>query len=122
MLTFASFLLAEEAARSPMPLDLTMLGLLALMFVVFVFLPMRRDRRARARLMAALKKNDRVVVNGFLIGTVAQISKADKPDQEDELLLKIDDNANIKMRVLRSSVTRVLRSEEAAKDPKDGGA
>ena len=37
------------------------------------------------------------------------------------LLVKIDDNANVKLRVLRSSVTRILTKADD-KDSKDGGA
>ena len=39
----------------------------------------------------------------------------------DQLLVKIDDNANVKLRVLRSSVTRILAKTDD-KDSKDGGA
>ena len=62
-----------------------------------------------------MDKGDKVVVNGAFLGTVVQVDKGDEKDPEDKLVVKIDENANIKMRVLRSSVTRVYK-----KEPKDG--
>jgi preprotein translocase YajC subunit len=89
--------------------------LIGVSFLIFIILPMRRDKKQRQQMISAIDKGDRVVVSGAFIGTVAQIDKGDEKDPEDKLLVKIDENANIKMRVLRSSVTRVYK-----KDPKDG--
>jgi preprotein translocase subunit YajC len=89
--------------------------LIGFSFIIFIFLPMRRDKRQRQQMIAAVDKGDRVVVNGAFLGTVAQVEKGDEKDPDDKLVVKIDENANIKMRVLRSSITRVYK-----KDPKDG--
>jgi preprotein translocase subunit YajC len=110
-------LLADEAPKGPPPgmdqyLPLLLIGI---SFIFFIFLPMRRDKRQRQEMVAAIDKGDRVVVNGAIIGTVVQVDKPDEKDPDDKLVLKIDENSNIKMRVLRSSVTRVYK-----KDPKDG--
>ena len=52
---------------------------------------------------------------GLFVGVVAQVEKGDEKDPDDKLVLKIDENSSLKMRVLRSAVTRVYK-----KDPKDG--
>jgi preprotein translocase subunit YajC len=56
-------------------------------------------------LFTALKKNDEVVTAGGIIGVVQNI-------KDDEVLLKIDDNA--KMRVLKSSITRIIPKDSPA--------
>src|SRR5437763_6569191 len=90
---------------------------IAVLFYFFMVLPMRRERKQRLEMLAAVEKGDRVVVSGAIIGTVLQVIKADEKDAEGELLLRIDDNANVKLRVLRGSVTRVMKDK---KEPKDG--
>ena len=61
-----------------------------------------------------MKKNDRVVTAGGIIGSVANISVDGK-----EITLKVDDNTRIKF--LRSSITQVLgeesKDENVAKSP-----
>ena len=109
-------LLAEDAPKGPPAgLDLMPLLLIGAAFMIFIFMPMRRDKRQRQEMVAAIDKGDRVVVNGAFLGTVVQVDKGDDKDPDDKLVLKIDENANIKMRVLRSSVTRVYK-KDASKD------
>lgn len=91
-----------------------------LLFVFFIILPMRREAKSQRMMRSALKKGDRVLINGFLIASVVQINKSESPQVEDDLLVKVDDNANIKMRVLRGSVTRIIPASEPAKDAKEG--
>src|SRR5215207_10937394 len=105
-------LLAEDAPKAPPPgLDLMPLLLIGAAFMIFIFLPMRRDKRQRQQMISAIEKGDRVVVNGVFLGTVVQVDKGDEKDPDDKLHVKIDENANIKMRVLRSSVTRVYKKD-----------
>ena len=106
----------EGAAKTAPPgMDMLPLLLIGVSFLIFIILPMRRDKKQRQQMVAGVDKGDKVVVNGAFFGTVVQVDKGDEKDPEDKLVVKIDENANIKMRVLRSSVTRVYK-----KDPKDG--
>jgi preprotein translocase subunit YajC len=52
-------------------------------------------------MLDALKKRDRVVTGGGLIGSVADL-------REDEVTLRISENPDVKVRVRRSSVVEVL--------------
>ena len=111
-------LLAEETPKAAPPgIDFLPLLLIVFAFFIFMVLPMRRERRQRQEMLATLEKGDKVVVNGAIVGTVAQIIAGDEKGQEGELVLKIDENSNVRMRVLRSSVTRVIKDK---KDSKDG--
>jgi preprotein translocase subunit YajC len=80
------------------------------MMVAFYFLmilPMqRKQKREREQIMANLKKNDEVVTSSGIIGIVSQIKEG-----ADEVTLKIDDSA--RLRVLKSSIVRIIKKEEA---------
>ncbi len=73
-------------------------------FYILVVLPMQRDKKQREKLTGALKKNDEVVTSAGIIGIVTNIKEAG-----DEVTLKIDDNARI--RVLKSTIVRVIPRE-----------
>jgi preprotein translocase subunit YajC len=72
---------------------------IALVLVIFFFLvirPQQRERRRREEMLAAIKKGDRVVTSGGLIGTVVGIS-------DRKLTLKLGDS--VRVECLRSAVT-----------------
>ncbi len=52
-------------------------------------------------MVAALKKNDRVRTIGGILGTVLDV-------RDDEIVLKIDEATNTKMRIVPSAVATVL--------------
>ncbi len=117
MLALVTILAQGEAPKGAPPgFDLLPLLLIGLSFLIFIILPMRRERRQRQEMISAIEKGDDVVVNGAILGTVDRIVKAD--GREDELVLKVDPNSNVRLRVLRSGITRVIK--ETAKDSKDG--
>ena len=91
----------------------SLLGIMLLMYWFFV-VPERRERQRKEQLRKDLKKNDRVVTIGGVLGTVASVS----PDNN-EVILKIDEATGAKMRVLRSAIHEVIRDEKKD-DKKDG--
>jgi preprotein translocase subunit YajC len=60
---------------------------------------------------ANLKKNDRIVTVGGIIGTVINA-----PKDSDEISIRIDESSNTRMRILRSAVNRVLGESEEKKE------
>src|SRR5947208_1940635 len=116
---FAFFLLAEEAAQSPeQPWFFPLIPFIPLIILFYLVMlrPMRRQEQQQKALLAGLKKNDKVVTSGGIIGVIAAVK-----DKEDEVVLKVDENSNVRLRVTRSSIARVL-SDEAGKETKEGGA
>jgi preprotein translocase subunit YajC len=84
---------------------------LIIIFVLFYFMMIRPERRRRAemaQMMDNLKKNDRVVTAGGILGTVVNVQKG-----SDEITIKIDESTNTKLRLLRSSIARVISDDEA---------
>jgi preprotein translocase subunit YajC len=84
-----------------------------LLFFLLIVMPQRREQKQREQMLSGMKKNDRVLTAGGIIGTVANISADGK-----EITLKVDDNTRIKF--LRSAITQVLGEEskdDAASKP-----
>ena len=76
---------------------------LVLIFVIFYFLIMRphqKKARVHQEMLKELRRGDRVVTAGGLLGTV------DKVVNEGEISLEIADN--VKVRVVKSTVTEVM--------------
>jgi preprotein translocase subunit YajC len=112
-----SILIAEDepAAQTPNAGPLGMLIPLLIMGVFLYFMairPMKKQEKERKLLIQALKKNDRVLTTGGIIGVIANVR-----DKDDEILLKVDENSNVRLRVARSSIVRVLSDKEPAKEP-----
>jgi preprotein translocase subunit YajC len=76
--------------------------------------PMRKQQREQQNMLAALKKNDKVITSGGLIGIVANV-------KDDEVTLKVDESSNVRLRVTKNSIVRVMREEESGKEQTEPG-
>ena len=82
---------------------------LILIFVVFYFLlirPQKRKAKDHKTMLDALRRGNRVVTGGGIIGTVARV------DNPEEVIVDIADN--VRVRVLRSTITSVLAKPDPA--------
>lgn len=82
---------------------------LVLIFVVFYFLlirPQQQRQKENKRMIAALKRGDRVVTGGGIIGTVSRVPPAgDKPSTE----VEVEIAPSIKVMVVRDTITQVVK-------------
>ncbi len=95
----------EEVTPNPNPL-MQYLPLI-LIFIVFYFIMFRgpkKKQQQRKKMLDSMKKGDKVRTIGGIIGTVVDI-------RDDEVLLKIDENTNTKMRVSRGAVNTIDGAE-----------
>ena len=82
---------------------------LILIFVVFYFLlirPQQRKAKEQKSMLDALRRGDRVVTGGGIIGTVARV---DNPEE-----VVVDIAENVRVRVVRSTITSVLAKPDPA--------
>jgi len=79
------------------------LGVLAF-FLIWV-LGGRKDKKRRQDMLNAIKKNDRVMTIGGIIGTVVTTS-------DTEVTLKVDESANVKITFSRGAIQKVLTEGE----------
>ena len=82
---------------------------LVLIFVVFYFLlirPQQKKQKDHRTMLDALRRGDRVVTGGGIIGTVNRVASADE--------VIVDIAEGVRVRVLRSTITSVLAKPDPA--------
>ena len=100
----ATLLLAE--GENPFGMIWPMILMIGFLYYFIIVRGNRRERGKRDSLLNSLKKNDRVVTIGGIIGTISGTSQDGR-----EVTLKIDDNTKIKM--LRTAIKGPLREADA---------
>ena len=80
----------------------------AILIVIWMFMmnPQKKQEEQRRKLLDSLEKNDRVMTVGGLIGTVHSIDK-----EQNEIVLKVDDANNTKIRFHLTAVNTVFPKE-----------
>jgi preprotein translocase subunit YajC len=107
-MTLALFPLAQTGGAPP---ALAQFIPILLIFGIFYFLllaPMRKRQKQHQSMVEALKRGDRVVTNGGLLGEIAAV-------EEKVVHLKLADN--VKVRVLRSAIAG-MEGDPAAEENK----
>jgi preprotein translocase subunit YajC len=105
------FLLARLASPAEGPSPLIQLLPVLLIFAIFYFLllaPMRKRQKAHQAMLGQLKRGDRVVTNGGLIGEISAV-------EEKVVHLKLADN--VRVRVTKSAIAG-LEGDPAAEENK----
>jgi preprotein translocase subunit YajC len=96
---------------------------LALIFVVFYFFlirPQQKKAKETKAMLAAIRRGDRIVTGGGIVGTVAKVVS------DNEVLVDIADNTRV--RVVRATIVNVLaktapvETKAADQDDKDDDA
>lgn len=112
---FVSTAYAQTAAPAAGGADMIVQFLpLILIFVVFYFLlirPQQKKMKEHKSMLEAIRRGDRVVTGGGIIGTVTKVGP------EDELQVEIAEN--VRVRVMRATVNIVLSKSEPAKGAAD---
>lgn len=81
---------------------------LVLIFVVFYFLlirPQQKQRKQHEEMVKSLGKNDEVVTNGGIHGTIINV-------KETTVVLRVDDNAKLELEKQSIAVVKKKRSVE----------
>jgi preprotein translocase subunit YajC len=80
--------------------------LIVVIFYFFIFGSKRKQEKQRRAMLSELKKGDRVQTIGGIIGTVVEA-------RDNEVLVKVDESSNTKIRFSRSAIHRVVEEEKA---------
>lgn len=81
---------------------------LLLVFVALYFIvlrPQKKREEQKKAMLSELKKGDRILTIGGILGVVHKVNK------NDEISVEIAENVNIK--ILRSAISTILRGEES---------
>ena len=79
-------------------------GIIVIMYFIMFREPRKRQRQQQ-QMIQSLKKNDKVRTIGGIIGTVVDV-------KDDEIVLKVDESNNTKIRIMASAIGKNLSNEE----------
>lgn len=99
-MTLFSFLLQ---AGSPAPSALLQFAPIVVIFGIFyllLFLPMQKQKKAQAKMLAELKSGDSVVTTGGIVGTITALDS-------DTITLRVKPD-NLKLQFARSAVSALF--------------
>lgn len=105
---------AAPGSSSPAPggggsqIFLFMIPMLVLLFL-FTIMGGRKEKKRKAALLASIKKQDKVQTYAGIVGTIVEI-------RDEDVLLRVDEGTNTRIRFNKSAIQAVLRSgrEETA--------
>ena len=102
--------LAQEGGEEAVPFFANPLFLMVIIFGLMWFMfirPQRKQEQSRRAMISAIKKNDRILMNGGLYGVVTSVKEG-----EDELTIRVDEKSDVKVRVSRSMIATVVNKKE----------
>ena len=85
-----------SAPKSPIS-PLIMFGLIGVMMYFLLFRGPRKKKQQHKQMVQTLEKNDKIRTIGGIIGTVVEV-------RDDEIVLKVDESNNTKIRIAPSAV------------------
>lgn len=95
---------ADQPTQVPQKPNMMFIILMGVLFVYMFFVMFRgpkKKQQEHQKMVQSLKKNDRVRTIGGILGTVMDV-------RDDEIILKIDESTNTKMRVIPAAIATVL--------------
>ena len=104
-----AFWLQQQPAANPI------VGFLPLIFIVaifyfLVFMPMQRQKKQQAAMLAGLQAGNEVITTGGIVGTVVSVTP-------DTLIVRVKPD-NIKLQIARSAVASMVSAEKALEEKK----
>lgn len=99
------------AARPPGGGDFTFLILmfgLLLFLIIMSVVSSRKEKKRREQLLSSVSTNDRVQTVGGILGTVVEL-------RDDEVVLRVDENTNTRIRFSKAAVQQIVRKADGSK-------
>lgn len=95
-----------KEAASGSPFSGILFPMILVLGVLFIFSmgSGRKEKKRRAQLLADLSKGAKVQTVGGVLGTVVEV-------RDDEVLVKVDENSNTRMRFAKSAISTVLSED-----------
>jgi preprotein translocase subunit YajC len=97
---------ATNAAPGGSSFMIMMIVLLGAM-ILFSFVSSRREKKKRDQLLGNIKKHDKVLTIGGVVGTVVEVKDA-------EIVLKVDETSNTRITFTKSAISQVIPQDAAA--------
>lgn len=115
LLPCSALLLAQAEPAAPgdggaLGNPLFLFAIMAVFIYLVMIRPQRKEEQRKASLLSGLKKDDRVVTIGGIFGTIVNV-------KDDEVILRIDDQNKVRVRLLKQAVLRVVTEESSGGEP-----
>jgi len=108
-ITAFMMMLQAGAASNPVASFLPLIAIVAI-FYFLVFMPMQKQKKAQAQMLAELQAGAEILTTGGIIGTIVSITG-------DVLILRVKPD-NIKLQVSRASVASLVKQESSVEEKK----
>ena len=95
---------APMSSQSSNYMQLLFIGGIFVVMYFILFREPRKRQRQQQQMVQSIKKNDKVRTVGGIIGTVVDV-------KDDEIVLKIDESNNTKIRIMASAIGKNLSNE-----------
>ena len=95
--------LLQQAASGGSFVPLVAIGLIFVIFYVFIIGPQKKEQKKTQEMIAGAQKGDKIVTIGGIHGVISSV-------KENSIILKVDDNCKLEMN--RSAITNVLLDEK----------
>jgi preprotein translocase subunit YajC len=106
---FLGFILLQQTATNPLVSFLPLILIVGI-FYFLVFMPMQRQKKQQAQMLANLQSGAEVLTTGGIVGTIVSISG-------DMLVVRVKPD-NIKLQIARSAVASLVKAESAVEEKK----
>jgi preprotein translocase subunit YajC len=83
--------------------------LIVVIIAIFYFVMFRDQRKkqgSRKQMLASIKKGDKILTIGGVLGTIVGI-------KDDEVVIKVDEASNTKITFVRTAIDRVMTEQES---------
>jgi preprotein translocase subunit YajC len=97
----------KASPSSPLP-QILMIGAMLVVLYFVMFRGQKKTEKARKLMIEQMKKGDKVMTVGGLVARIVSM-------EDDEVVLKIDESANVKATYKKSSIQQVLDRDEKTK-------
>jgi preprotein translocase subunit YajC len=104
-----AFFLQQQPASNPAMSFLPLVFIVAI-FYFLVFMPMQRQKKQQAQMLANLQTGSEVLTTGGIVGTIVSIS-------DSTLVLRVKPD-NIKLQMTRSAVASLVNPDKLGEDKK----
>jgi preprotein translocase subunit YajC len=105
----AFMMMLQQTGSNPVASFLPLIAIVAI-FYFLVFMPMQKQKKAQAQMLAELQAGAEILTTGGIIGTIVSIAG-------DMLILRVKPD-NIKLQVSRASVASLVKQESSIEEKK----
>ena len=99
---------AQQPAGGGFNMIMLMVPIFIIMYVLMIR-PQKLKEKKRKEMLSKIEKNDHVVTVGGIHGTIITV-------KDDEVILKVDESSNTRLKLTRSSIARIFDQENPDED------